>query len=85
MMSSILPTIVQAAQEQNIQSAALAYAALGLSIIPLDGKRPALTSWTQYQQKAASPEAIQAWNTSGPGMPHSARGPQPRRIRRATG
>lgn len=65
MTASNLPPIVQAAQEQNSHSAALAYAALGLSIIPLDGKRPALTSWIAYQQKAASPEVIQSWHRSG--------------------
>ncbi len=65
MMSSNLPPIVQAAQKQQLLSAALSYAALGLSIIPLDGKRPALTSWAQYQQKAASSETIQAWNAAG--------------------
>ncbi len=64
MMSSNLPPIVQAAQKQDLLSVALAYAALRLSIIPLDGKRPALTSWTTYQQKAASAEAIQEWNTT---------------------
>ena len=56
-------TIVQAAQEQTTLSAALAYAALGLSVIPLDGKRPALTTWTEYQQTTASPETIRAWSS----------------------
>ena len=46
-------------------SAALAYATLGLSVIPLDGKRPALPTWTQYQQEAASSEAIKAWSSAG--------------------
>jgi hypothetical protein len=55
------PPIVQAAQEQKALSAALAYATLGLSVIPLDGKRPALTTWTEYQQAAASAETIRAW------------------------
>jgi hypothetical protein len=65
MKSSQQPPIVQAAQKQNILTAALAYATLGLSVIPLDGKRPALTTWTQYQQEAASPETIKAWNSAG--------------------
>jgi len=38
MKASQQPPIVQAAQEQTTATAALAYAALGLSIIPLDGK-----------------------------------------------
>ncbi len=57
--------IVQAAQEQELLSAALGYAALGLSVIPLDGKRPSLTSWTFYQHEAASSETIQGWNSAG--------------------
>jgi hypothetical protein len=65
MNASPQPPIVQAAQEQTTLTAALAYAALGLSIVPLDGKRPALTSWTAYQQTAASQEAIKAWNNAG--------------------
>ncbi|MBZ0293745.1 MAG: bifunctional DNA primase/polymerase, partial [Anaerolineae bacterium] len=65
MKASQQPPIVQAAQEQTTLAAALAYAALGLSIIPLDGKRPALTAWTEYQQAAASPETIKAWNNAG--------------------
>jgi len=65
MKSSQQPSIVQAAQEQTTLAAALAYAALGLSIIPLDGKRPALTSWTEYQRAAASPETIRAWSSAG--------------------
>lgn len=60
-----LPPIVRAAQQDTMLSAALAYAALGLSIIPLDGKRSALTTWTVYQQTAASPEAIRAWGSAG--------------------
>lgn len=59
------PTIVKAAQQETTLSAALVYAALGLSIIPLDGKRPALTTWTEYQQTAASPETIRAWDSAG--------------------
>jgi len=65
MKTSQQPPIVQAAQEQTTVAAALAYAALGLSIIPLDGKRPALTTWTEYQQTAASPETIRAWSSAG--------------------
>ncbi|MEP6988476.1 MAG: bifunctional DNA primase/polymerase, partial [Chloroflexota bacterium] len=65
MKSSNTPPIVQAAQEPELLSAALAYAAFGLSVIPLDGKRPALTSWIQYQQEAATSETIQGWNSAG--------------------
>ena len=54
MKMSQQPSIVQAAQEQTTLSAALKYATLGLSIIPLDGKRPALTTWTEYQQASVT-------------------------------
>jgi predicted transcriptional regulator len=65
MMSSLnLPPIVRAAQQDTILAAALAYAALGLSVIPLDGKRPALATWAAYQQTAASSETIEAWNSA---------------------
>jgi hypothetical protein len=57
--------MVQAAQKHDITAAALDYAVLGLSVIPLNGKRPALTSWTPYQQQAASPEIIQGWGKAG--------------------
>jgi predicted transcriptional regulator len=65
MRTSDLPPIVQAAQRQTMVSAALAYAALGLSIIPLDGKRPTLKTWTEYQQRAASQELIRVWSSTG--------------------
>jgi hypothetical protein len=41
MVSPNLPPIIEAAQSDSITAAARAYAALGLSVIPLDGKRPA--------------------------------------------
>ncbi|MCU0465722.1 MAG: bifunctional DNA primase/polymerase, partial [Anaerolineae bacterium] len=59
------PPVVQAAHQPTMLAAALAYAALGLSVIPLDGKRPSLTTWTEYQQAAASSETIQAWHSAG--------------------
>jgi hypothetical protein len=59
--STSTPPIVQAAQG-NIIEAARGYAALGMSVIPLKGKRPALTSWAQYQQSRASQAEIQAWH-----------------------
>ena len=65
MKPSEQPPMVQAAQKQDVTAAALAYVELGLSVIPLNGKRPALTSWTPYQQQAASPEVIQGWSKTG--------------------
>jgi hypothetical protein len=60
-----LPLIVKAAQSKDLSQAALAYAALGLSVIPLSGKRPALSSWTQYQQTAATADVIRSWQGEG--------------------
>ncbi|MBK8034757.1 MAG: bifunctional DNA primase/polymerase [Chloroflexi bacterium] len=69
MMSSLnLPPIIHAAQQHTIRSAALAYAALGLSVIPLDGKRPALKSWTQYQRQRADKQTIRAWTFGNVGI-----------------
>ncbi|MAS33603.1 MAG: hypothetical protein CL610_06335 [Anaerolineaceae bacterium] len=60
-----MPPIVRAAQSSTLLDAALAYADLGMSLIPLTGKRPALTSWTQYQKQSASPEDIHRWGRAG--------------------
>jgi len=68
MSSSNNPPIIQAAQQDTILSAALAYAALGLSIIPLDGKRPALKSWTQYQKSRADEKTIRLWTFGNVGI-----------------
>lgn len=68
MSSSTIPPIVQAAHSESIGAAALAYAALGLSVIPLDGKRPALKSWTQYQQQRADAQTIRAWTFGNIGI-----------------
>lgn len=61
MNSTNTPPIVQAAQSKIIE-AAKGYAALGMSVIPLKGKRPALNSWTQHQQSRASEAEIEAWH-----------------------
>jgi len=63
--STNTPPMVQAAQAQTILSAALAYALLGLSIIPLKGKRPALNRWAQHQQQRADDKQIEAWDAAG--------------------
>ena len=65
MNSTTMPPIVRAAQSSTLLDAALAYADLGMSLIPLTGKRPALTSWTQYQKQSASPEDIHRWGRAG--------------------
>jgi len=62
---SQMPAIVKAAQSKNLLGAALAYAHMGFSVIPLKGKRPNLTSWTAYQQQAATINTIQDWHKRG--------------------
>lgn len=59
------PPIVQVAQSNSTTEAALAYAALGLSVLPLAGKRPALTSWAGFQKTVATPEIIRRWSSTG--------------------
>lgn len=61
MNSTSTPPIVQAAQSRIIE-AAKGYAALGMSVIPLKGKRPALNSWTQYQKNRATSSEIETWH-----------------------
>jgi hypothetical protein len=68
MKTSQQPSMVQAAQEETTLAAAQAYAALGLSIIPLDGKRPALKSWTEFQQKRADEATIRSWTFGNVGI-----------------
>ena len=64
MNSTNTPHTVQAAQS-NIIEAARGYAALGMSVIPLKGKRPALSSWTQYQRSRATVAQVEAWQRQG--------------------
>ena len=68
MLSSTIPPIVRAAHSETIGAAALAYAALGLSVIPLDGKRPDLKSWTQYQHERAGEKTIRSWTFGNVGI-----------------
>jgi hypothetical protein len=68
MSSSTISPIVRAAQSQTTSAAALAYAALNLSVIPLDGKRPALKSWTQFQRERADAQTIRTWTFGNVGI-----------------
>ena len=58
-----IPPIVKAAQSRNTITAARRYAALGFSVLPLSGKRPALRSWRRYQDNPASLRTITTWTT----------------------
>ena len=62
------PSIVQAAEKQTTSAAALAYAALGMSVLPLEGKRPTLNNWKAYQQHRADEQTIRAWRFGNVGI-----------------
>ncbi len=53
--------IVQASLSIDCHQAALAYQNLNLSVLPLNGKRPALISWTKYQFAPPTADEIAAW------------------------
>jgi hypothetical protein len=55
------PALVQASQTGDCFKAALAYHQQGLSILPLKGKRPALSSWTEFQSRIATEDEIKQW------------------------
>lgn len=63
-MTTVQPItpIVEAAQQDTVLKAALAYQAMGLSVLPLKGKRPVCFDWKQYQMKPATAETIQRWH-----------------------
>lgn len=48
-------------QSGALVSAALEYRGYGWSVIPLSGKRPAVTSWKEYQQEMASGNEVESW------------------------
>jgi Bifunctional DNA primase/polymerase, N-terminal len=59
-----IPYIVQAAQSPSILRAALSYSELGLSVVPLHGKRPPIF-WREFKHCAASPKMILEWHFDG--------------------
>lgn len=65
MNSANRPPISQAAESKTAFEAAKTYAALGMSIIPLKGKRPALNTWIEYQKRRASESEIEGWHNRG--------------------
>ena len=65
MTSTNQPLIVQAAQQNSSYLAATQYAQLGLSVVPLQGKRPNLTSWKTYQLRSAMQSEIDQWYQQG--------------------
>jgi hypothetical protein len=66
------PEIVLAAQRKSVFGATLAYAQLGMSVIPLHGKLPPVIAstgkpmkWTQYQTLRATAAKIRGWHEYG--------------------
>jgi Bifunctional DNA primase/polymerase, N-terminal len=57
--------IVDAAHSSTVYAAALAYAKLGISVLPCVGKKPAVTYWQPFQKRAASAGIIRNWHESG--------------------
>lgn len=58
------PLIVDAACSPNSITAAGKYLALGLSVLPLHGKTPAV-AWGGYQRQHVSPAALRRWARRG--------------------
>jgi hypothetical protein len=56
---------VRAAWSRSSGEAALAYATLGFSVLPLRGKVPALKSWKPYQTAPAPLEVVERWARAG--------------------
>jgi hypothetical protein len=53
--------MVRAATEPTLEAATRAYIKLGLSVIPLIGKKPGIESWTRNQHKAATEVDLAVW------------------------
>lgn len=71
MMSSLkFPPIVQAGAKRiyRSRSAGIRRAWLERDLSPLDGKRPALKSWIQYQRERADMKTIRAWTFGNVGI-----------------
>ena len=65
MTSKTLPAIVEAARRATVLEAALAYTDLGISVLPVSGKVPAIRSWAERQRKRAPVAMIQYWHREG--------------------
>lgn len=65
MTSKTLTAIVEAARRATVLEAALAYTDLGISVLPVSGKVPAIRSWAERQRKRAPVAMIQYWHREG--------------------
>jgi len=59
------PAILVPAEAPNAYLAARLYAAMGLSVLPCTGKKPALSNWKHLQSRAATKETIDLWHKTG--------------------
>jgi hypothetical protein len=57
--------IAQASQAGSCYKAALAYHNLGMSVLPLKGKRPSLNEWKQHQTQHPTAQQINSWQGQG--------------------
>ncbi|MBN1311344.1 MAG: bifunctional DNA primase/polymerase, partial [Anaerolineae bacterium] len=57
--------IAQASQAGSCYKAALAYHSMGLSMLPLKGKRPSLNEWKQHQKRRPTTRQINSWQGQG--------------------
>lgn len=60
-----MTTIADAAHSPTVYDAARAYAKLGISVLPCNGKKPAVTYWQPFQRRAATEGIIRNWHESG--------------------
>lgn len=58
-------TVLQAALNRSVFEAAKAYLAANVSVIPLNGKQPALKQWKQYQTSRPTLRQLHEWNKAG--------------------
>lgn len=63
-MTLAIPRVVKAAKEPTMIEAALGYAMLGMSVVPLDGKR-AKVDWIPFQKETAALSQIHRWHSKG--------------------
>lgn len=56
-----MTSLMVRAATQDLEAATRAYIKLGLSVIPLIGKKPGIESWTRNQHKAATEVDLAAW------------------------
>lgn len=59
------PAILLPAESPSAYLAARLYAAMGMSVLPCTGKKPALKHWGHLQSRRAAPETINLWQSSG--------------------